>query len=87
MDTPVNRMNKPGRKPEGSYQVADAPVAIIDRKVLPCVCPLCGKAQAPVVRSPQETFAYVNCSSCARRFQYIYATRENPTPRVRFERI
>jgi len=86
MDLPSNRMSKPGRKPEGSFDTIPAPPVAIPARVAPCICPLCGKGQHPrVLRTfPEKNFAEVACTSCARKFQYLYSSVENPTPRVRF---
>lgn len=84
MDEPLNRMNKPGRKPEGTYKVEDAPPVILHNKVMPCTCPRCGKSQSPLVLRKNPTYSDVRCTACASNFQYHHATESQPIPRVRF---
>lgn len=78
-----NRQAQPRAR---ATETQEAPPVAVPSRVMPCVCPLCGKAQAPrLLRTkPDRGEAHVECSACAGRFIYIYATAANPVPRVRF---
>lgn len=85
MDLPSNRMSKPGRKAEGSFDTSPAPPIALPRRVLPFICPKCGRAQSSTVVKtyPEKNHADVKCGACASNLTYTYATESSP-PLVRF---
>lgn len=62
--------------------VLEAPPVIINSRVLPHVCPLCGKAQQPLVLQRTSSHVKVRCTSCAGTYQYLPSV-DGSTPRVR----
>jgi hypothetical protein len=85
INKPQNRMQQQVSTRK-EVEIVEAPPIALPGKVTPCVCPLCGKAQSPIVRHPypDKGYARVYCGACAGIFHFIYATPEFPTPRVRF---
>jgi hypothetical protein len=87
MEKPANRM-LPAQQKRADPQIVDAPPVVIAGRVMPCICPACGKGMAPVVKQTlaDKGMARVECSSCKRKLVYYYATKDNPMPRVRESR-
>lgn len=87
MDATVNRMSSTQKRGE-STKSQPAPPVVVFRKVLPCVCPACGKAQQPrvVTTWPDKNEARVECTACGRPLVYSYATEQEAVPRVRVTR-
>jgi len=86
MDTPSNRMLKPGRKPEGTQITVPAPPVAVPGRVAPFTCPHCGRRDHHQVRETfaDKGYAAVICKACRANLQYMYATELNPVPRVRY---
>jgi transcription elongation factor Elf1 len=84
MDVPKNRMQEVKKRPEVPTPQQAPPVVVL-RRVMPCTCPCCGKAQSPrVLRTcADKNEALVSCGACGKSLVYYYATEENPVPRVR----
>lgn len=77
MDQPITRVadtqkRGPGRPPASApqHEPQDAIIAATYRHVPPLVCPLCGRADQPLVQRWVKDEAYCQCKLCAGTFTY-----------------
>jgi len=78
MELPNNRMTKPGRKPEGSYQTVEATPIQVPGRVTPHTCPYCGKAQSPLVLRRNDRYSDVESTCCKSKYQFHFKTPDGP---------
>jgi uncharacterized protein (DUF983 family) len=78
METPNNRMSKPGRKPEGSYQTEEAIPVQVPGRVTPHNCPYCGKGQSPLIMRRYDRYSDVESTCCCSKYQFHFKTADIP---------